>query len=101
MGRASPAKMEHRKDGNTPGLSIFMRSMMQAIEGTANQMVRAGSRMNFAGPSSCVLGTTWRDAPAAQVTNMSRTELSNVISATCDTRSWGRNAHLSCTTLQY
>src|SRR5882724_5482649 len=80
IGRASPQNRLKRRPGYIPGLSMPSFFMNTAIEGTENQTVSFASTMKAPGLISALYVGQQRHAPFSQVTNISCTERSKVMS---------------------
>src|SRR5580692_5927948 len=95
-GNASPAKTLYRMLGNAAGLSIRIRFMKAAMEGTDDQTVSCLSAMKRAGAINWLAGITSTEAPFFQAMNNSKTLTSNVSSEVCETRSVETGSKRGC-----
>src|SRR6266478_383973 len=85
--KGSPQKRLQRSEGKQFADNNRIRESKPMTEGTENHIVSPLSRMNFAGAITDFSGTTNRQAPRSQQTNMSCTLKSNVRSNSCESRS--------------
>jgi hypothetical protein len=77
---ASPMKNDTRSDGNAPGRSWLIRSIIGITDGTDVHTVRSCWRMNPPAAMTFVSGMMYSDAATSQHANISNTDTSNDVS---------------------